>query len=244
MLKAFFVHWRLYLIEAWALGMFMVAAVFIVVLLYHPFFSFNAAIESPMVKRFLVGLGMGLTAICLINSGWGKASGAHMNPAVTLAQFQLGRLSWADTVWYILFQTIGAAVPMLLGRYFFNTYLSYPLVDYIITKPSSEGVWVAFCAEAALSFILLTTLLFLSNTRLSQYTGLIAGLLVCSFITLEAPLSGMSINPARSFGSAIAANQWQAFWLYILAPVGGMQLAALFFRMVAVPQSVSLTGQK
>jgi aquaporin Z len=238
MYKALRINWRLYLIEAWALGMFMVSATFFVVLLYHPFFSFNLAIQDPMLKRLLVGLAMGLTAIGLINSGWGKASGAHMNPAVTLAQFQLGRLSWTDTFWYILFQTIGAAIPMLIGGYFFNSYLSHPFVDYIVTKPGSEGVWVAFWAEAALSFTLLTALLFLGNTRLSRYTGLFAGLLVCSFITIEAPLSGMSINPARSFGSAIAAREWPSFWIYIVAPISGMQVSALLFRLVTQKNSI------
>jgi aquaporin Z len=231
--NAFLKNWRLYVIEAWALGMFMISATFFVVLLYHPFFSFNKNIADPITKRLLVGLAMGLTAMGIINSGWGVQSGAHMNPAVSLAQLQLGRMASADTFWYIIFQTFGAAASMLLGELLFHHLLIYPDVNYIVTKPGSGRVWVAFWAEAGLSFFLFTTLLFVSNSQYRKFTSLAAAILICMFITLESPVSGMSINPARSFGSAIAADQWQSFWIYILAPIGGMQLAALVFRLAA-----------
>jgi aquaporin Z len=241
MLKAFQSNWRLYLIEAWALGMFMVSATFFVVVFYHPIFSFNTAIQDPFFKRFLIGLAMGLTAVALIESGWGKKSGAHMNPSVTLAQLQLGRLAKEDAYWYILFQTIGATIPMVFGRLFFNNYLAYPAVDYIVTKPGPQGIWVAFIAEAGISFLLLITLLVVSNSKLNKFTSLAAGGLVCAFITLEAPLSGMSINPARSFGSAIAAQEWDSFWIYIMAPIGGMQIAAYVFQLAKNRYSAMLT---
>jgi len=65
-----------------------------------------------------------------------------------------------------------------------------------------------------------------SNSRLARYTGLFAGFLVATYITLEGPLSGMSMNPARTLASALAAHAWTALWVYFTAPPLGMLAAA------------------
>ncbi len=70
-------NWRLYLIEVWALGMFMVVASLVVIMVEHPAFPVRAVIASPVLRRAIIGVCMGLTAIGLIYSGWGKRSGAH-----------------------------------------------------------------------------------------------------------------------------------------------------------------------
>ncbi|HNF88252.1 MAG TPA: aquaporin, partial [Thiobacillaceae bacterium] len=102
-----------------------------------------------------------------------------------------------------------------------------PSVNYVVTVPGGSGRGVAFVAEAAMSFVLMLTVLTVSNRRhLNRYTALFAGSLVALFITLEAPLSGMSMNPARTLGSAWPAQVWTALWLYLTAPPLGMLLAA------------------
>jgi aquaporin Z len=86
---------------------------------------------------------------------------------------------------------------------------------------------VAFAAEAAISFGLMLVVLIVSNhTKLNAWTGVFAGALVAAYITVEAPLSGMSMNPARSFASALPAHLWSGFWVYLTAPFVGMLLAA------------------
>jgi aquaporin Z len=86
---------------------------------------------------------------------------------------------------------------------------------------------VAFLAEAVISCILMMVVLTATNRpRLARYTGLFAGLLVATFITVEAPLSGMSMNPARTVGSGFWAGDWTALWIYFTAPPLGMLLAA------------------
>ena len=86
---------------------------------------------------------------------------------------------------------------------------------------------VAFAAEVAIAFCMMTTVLAVSNSpRWARFTGLCAGALVATYITLEAPLSGMSLNPARTFASAVPATVWRAFWIYLTAPLAGMLLAA------------------
>jgi aquaporin Z len=96
--------------------------------------------------------------------------------------------------------------------------------------PGIYGNAIAFVAELTISFILMTTVLFVSNREtLARYTPYFAGALVAIYITFEAPLSGMSMNPARTFGSAFHAVYWHALWIYFTAPPLGMLAAAEVF---------------
>ncbi|HLK57715.1 MAG TPA: aquaporin [Chthonomonadaceae bacterium] len=98
---------------------------------------------------------------------------------------------------------------------------------YVTTQPGPAGVWAAFLGEIVITFLLMSVVLRVSNTpKLSRYTGLFAGTLVATYITLEGPISGMSMNPARTFASALAAWDWTALWVYFTAPLLGMLLAA------------------
>jgi aquaporin Z len=86
---------------------------------------------------------------------------------------------------------------------------------------------VAFVAEAVISFGMMLLVLTVSNaSRLMRWTGACAGLLVAAYITIEAPLSGMSMNPARTLGPAVLAHTVQSLWIYFTAPPLGMLLAA------------------
>jgi aquaporin Z len=103
-------------------------------------------------------------------------------------------------------------------------------VNFIATVPGSPGAAAAFAAEAAMSFGLMLTVLFISShPRLSGYAGLAAGALVAAFIVVEAPLSGMSLNPARTLASAVFAHTFDSLWIYFSAPPLGMLLAAELF---------------
>ena len=220
-------HWPEYLIEAWALGFFMLSAGVSVVLIETPIISIPSLIPDADIRRALIGLAMGITAIVLIYSPWGKRSGAHMNPAVTLTFLRLGKVKRWDAVFYILAQYIGGVIGVILVIWLFGSLFTEPPALYVVTVPGAEGVGVAYAAEVLLSSVLMLTILMVSNnTRFEQWTGLAAGLLVASFITFEAPLSGMSINPARTFASAFPADIWTAWWLYMTAPIVGMLLGA------------------
>ena len=97
--------------------------------------------------------------------------------------------------------------------------------------PGGSGPLVAFGAEFGISFILMSVVLRVANTsQVARYTPLFAGALVATYITLEALLSGMSMNPARTFGSALAAQLWTSLWIYFTAPLLGMLAAAEVYR--------------
>ncbi len=222
--------WKSYFIEAWALGMFMISASLFVIVFEHPDFYLNKMIPNGFIRRMCIGAAMGLTAVGLIYSKWGKHSGAHLNPAVTLANYQLNRISLQDTIGYIIAQFSGALVGILLLDIFFHLYMAHPSVNYIVTIPGQYGLQAAAFAEFLLAFILFLVVLIVSNSKLAGITGWLAGLMVFIFITFEAPISGMSINPARSFGPAFVSGIYRSFWIYIVAPVAGMQFAAYLFR--------------
>ena len=109
----------------------------------------------------------------------------------------------------------------------------------MVTVPGELGAAVAFLAEVSITFVLMLTVLCVSNTpRLARYTGLFAGGLVCLYITFEAPLSGMSMNPARSFASAFLSDNWTGLWVYFTAPLLGMSLAAALYAWLRGPAGV------
>lgn len=226
-------HWPEYLMEAAGLGLFMISAGLFTTLLLYPCSPFHGAISSPGVIRACIGAAMGLTAVALVYSPWGQQSGAHYNPAVTLTFLRLGKVRPWDAFFYIGSQFVGGLAGVLLLQVILRGSFTRPPVSYAATLPGPSGATVAFLAEGLISFVMMSTILVVSNTKLlAKYTGLFAGLLVFAFITIEAPLSGMSMNPARTLSSALPAGDWENLWIYFTAPVLGMLVAADVIRLV------------
>jgi aquaporin Z len=237
MLTALRTHWQEYLIEAWCLGTFMVSACVFGILLFHP--GSPTAGLSFELRTVLIGIAMGSTAISIICSPWGKRSGAHFNPAVTLTFLRLGKIARSDALFYILFQFAGGLLGVLATFLIFGSLLSDSAVNFVATVPGKWGVGVAFAAEVIISFFMMTMILFTSNSaRWSRLTPFLAGLFVATYISLESPVSGMSMNPARSFASAAFSGTWIGWWIYFLAPPIAMLAAAEVFVRVRGLSSV------
>jgi len=224
-------HWPEYLMEAWGLGTFMVSACLVTALIEHPGSAVRQALPDPTLRRALIGLAMGATAIGIVYSPWGKQSGAHINPSFTLAFLRLGKIAPWDAAFYTAAQFAGATVGVVLAALVLGSRIADPAVGYAVTVPGPAGPSVAFLAEAAISFGLMTLVLAATtHPRVARFTGILVGLTVAAYIGIEAPFSGMSMNPARTFGSAVVAQVWTAFWLYVAAPVAGMLAAAEVHR--------------
>ena len=219
-------HWPEYLIEALCLALFMVSAAAFATLFQHPS-SPLAAWDAPgLVRRIPMGLAMGLTAIALIYSPMGARSGAHMNPAVTVTFLRLGKIRLADAAGYIAAQFAGGAIGILVAAWLLAGLPGHPSVSFVATAPGPAGAAAAFGAELGISFLLMTTVLAFSNTpRAARFTGIGAGALVATYIVFEAPLSGMSMNPARTLGANVLASMTSSLWIYFTAPPLGMLLA-------------------
>ncbi len=232
-------HWPEYLIEGAGIGAFMLSALGFCVLLEHPASPLRAALPDPALRRVLMGLAMGATAISLVYSRFGQRSGAHFNPAFTLSFFRLGKLAPADALFYAGFQLAGAVLGTALGALLLGMLPAHPAVNYAITVPGPAGTALAFAGELAISFLQMTAVLAISNhPRLARYTGIAAGCLVATWISVEAPISGMSMNPARTLGSALVAGDFRALWIYFSAPPLGMLAAAQVYTALRGARAV------
>jgi len=220
-------HWPEFLMEAAGLGLFMISAAVVTALLEYPHSPLHHLLPDPVIRRMLIGMAMGLTAIGIIYSPWGKRSGAHLNPAVTVTFLRLGKIQGLDACFYVLAQFVGGVIGLLVAAMVIGMAIEHPAVNYVVTVPGFGGTGIAFVAEAVISFGLMLVVLIVSNrTKLNAWTGVFAGVLVALYIMVEAPFSGMSMNPARSFASALPAQLWTDFWVYLTAPFVGMLLAA------------------
>ena len=222
MMRSLRTRWTYYAIEAWALGSFMaVAGTTAVVLSRVP--------AAPILHRLMFGSAMGLTAMAIVYSPWGRRSGAHFNPAITLTYHLLGKSERWDAVFYIVAQFLGGTIVFAITAHLLEPTIAAPGVHYIVTQPGVFGPFVALIAEFVIAFMLMTTILHVSNSGFARFTGLCAGVLVAIYVTLEAPLSGMSMNPARTFASAVSAGDLTALWVYFLAPPLGTLAAAFAY---------------
>ena len=233
---AFRHHWPHYLTEGLSLALFLSCASLMVTALEYPGSALHQALLAhDALRRALLGLAMLFVVAGLVYNPWGRRSGAHINPAVTLAFWQLGQIKKADAIWYLLAQFAGALaggqlMKLLLGRYY-----AHPAVNYAVTQPIKEahGQWIAFGAEFGITFVMMAVLLLALHTkRLEKLAGWLLGGLLAVYIWLEAPLSGMSLNPARTLGSAVAAGSYRGLWVYFVAPCLAAWLATLAFSTI------------
>jgi len=169
----------------------------------------------------------GLVVMAVIYS-LGNISGAHINPAVTIGFYFAGRIPAASIPPYLIAQAIGAVLAGTTLFFLFPEHQSYGA-----TMPAID-TGRAFALEVLISFCLMFVILNVSTGH--QEKGLMAGAAIGGTVTLFAlfagPVTGASMNPARSLGPAIAALNFESLWLYFLAPIIGMCLTSPFCRLI------------
>ena len=205
----------------------MISACVFTVLLFHPGYPALGMMPSAALRRTLMGVAMGLTAVLIIHSPMGKRSGAHFNPAITLAYLRLRKIAVWDAMFYVAFQFAGGVFGVGVSAWLLGRQLAGPGVEYAVTVPGRYGTAAAFAAELFMAALLMAVVLWTSNRpRIAPYTSYCVGILIAFYILLFAPVSGFSINPARTAGSAVFAHIWTAVWVYFTAPLLGMLGAA------------------
>jgi len=225
-------HWRDYLFEAAGLGAFMLGAGLATTFFEHPDSPARQAIYSDLARHALTGLVMTAVTAAILAPAWARRSGGHINPAVTWAFWRLGRIGGWDAIFYTAAQFLGAILAPVLLVLVLGSAFAHPDVKYAASMPGPLGPWAAFAGEFAITFVLmLAILLCLSSKRLEHWTGAVAAVLVGVYIAFESPLSGMSMNPARTFGSALTAGRWEGIWIYFTAPpLAALAAAQVFTR--------------
>jgi aquaporin Z len=186
-------------------------------------------IPDAGMRRLITGFLFGTTGCLITLSPVGKISGAHINPAVSLAFWMCGKMKDHALVGYVISQMLGAAVgclPLLLwGK-------QGESVAYGNTFPGQAGIIAAFVGEAATTACLITLLyVFVSSNKLRNYTPFTIPFLYSFMVWAEGPYSGCSTNPARSFGPAVISGIYTDYWLYWLAPVTGVLLVMGFVKI-------------
>jgi len=229
-------HWRLYLFEASELAIFMFAACAFSVWLFDPASTAARAIPAALLRQVLFAAAMGAVATLIIKSPMGKRSGAHFNPACTLTYLRLGRIAKADAAFYVIAQFLGAIAGVALAVPFFGKTLALPTVRYAASTPGCCGTGGALAAELFMAVSFMAIVLWTAgSSRWSKTTAYLVGLVIALDLIFFGHVSGVGLNPARTFGSAVFADIWTALWVYFLAPVTGMLIAAeIYVRTVGL----------
>ena len=225
-------NWIHYLQEALGLAIFMISACFFGAMLEAKNSVLHLAIHSSFARTIIMGVLMGTTALFIFYSPWTSPSGSQINPAVTLSFLRMGKMCPWDVLFFILFQIVGGILAVYVMQLILGGNLVLPPVNSVATVPVA-GNLAALITEFIIAFITMTMVMFTSHhEKLKNYTRIFAGCLVCAWVIVAGPISGFGMNPARSFASALPANIWTAFWIYLFAPVAGMLLATEFFVFV------------
>jgi aquaporin Z len=210
---------------------------FVLVLIVCLAVGLNTSIYPQSANDSLAGaLAYGLTFMTLIYI-MGSYSGAHLNPAISFGFAVSGRMHWGLLLGYWIAQFLGAIAAAGLVAYFLS---GVPQANNLFGASTGyltqNNQAAAFLLEMFLTFILVLVVLFVTrNPFLSLIGGLAIGLVLTFEYLAAAPLTGASMNPARSLGPAIfTSGQWGSYWIYIVGPLTGALIAALVFKLFTV----------
>lgn len=186
-------------------------------------------LPNPGVRRLITGFLFGSTGGLIAVSFVGKVSGAHINPAVTLAFLLRNKMSGTHALGYMAAQVMGAiigTVPLLIWGGIGGS------IWYGATFPGPQYArWIALTGEIITTFAMITLLfIFIGHKRLRAFTPLLFPFLYAIMVYLEAPISGTSTNPARTLGPDLISNMWRGWWLYLIGPGFGAILAAALHK--------------
>jgi aquaporin Z len=185
---------------------------------------------NPALRRLVTGILFAGGATAVVYSPLGQRSGGHINPAVTLAFWRLGKFPGAAVPGYIAAQVAGAIVGVAAAAAVWGDLARS--VQYAATVPGEGWTWAAALVAEALATFALVFVIFVcvNKPALAAKTGLIAGAVVVALVTFEAPISGTSVNPARSAAPALFVPVFRDQWLYLAGPVIGAWLAAVAYK--------------
>jgi aquaporin Z len=224
---------RMYFAEFLGTAILLSVGLSIVIFMFGENAPGSHLIENYKLRQAITGFLFGSVGGSIALSPLGKISGAHVNPVVTMGFRLMGKMTVATTAGYILAQLAGAIVgclPLLVWGSLGKS------IDFGSTSRGT-GYTVLQClmGEVITTFALVAMLcFFIANRKLRQYTPFMIPVLYCIMVPLEADISGISTNPARSFGPAVISGQWTEWWIYWVGPIGGMLLAIILASLFAL----------
>ncbi len=232
-------NWPLYLIEGAGVTLLMVATCGVSVLFLLPDSLATRHVHNELLRHLAMAIMTGCIAVLLIHSPLGRRSGGHYNPAITLAYVVLEKVERWDAFFYVASQFTGGFLGIALAFFVLGDKLAHLPVLYAVTRPAASRIASAFCAEFTGAMLLMMVGLYVSNRpAIARYSPYFIGATIAISAFVIRPISGFSVNPARTIASATFANIWTAVWIYLTAPVLGTICASLLYHSVFGPRSV------
>ncbi len=236
-------HWPEYGAELLGTGFLIFVGLSAVVFDFGKGLLPSSLIPDVSLRRLITGLIFAGSGSLVAISPLGKLSGAHINPSVSLAFWAQGKMKHLDLICYIISQFLGAIIGEVLLILVWRNY-AHSVTNGMTLPGAGYPLWLVFVAEMSLTCLLvLLIFLFVSSHRLMRWTPLMNWFVVATMVWLESPISGTSLNPARSMGPALLTWLWTSQWLYCVAPPLGGLLAVGLFRLVTIGERDVLTGK-
>lgn len=213
---------KLIIAEMCGTGLLLLIGLSSVIFMFADGSPFVALVPSLTLRRVLNGFLFGSVGASIALSPIGKTSGAHINPIVTMGFWLMGKLTGRSAIGYVVAQLCGAvlgSLPLLLWGSMGRS------MAYGVTLPGKGySIPVVILGEVATTFCLIVYLcVFLAFHRLRNYTPFLIPVLFAIMVPIEAGISGISVNPARSFGPSVISGVWTGWWIYWIGPlIGGL----------------------
>lgn len=195
----------------------------------------STAVPQLHLQLLIVGACSGLVLAGLILSKPGKMSGGHINPAISVAMWRFGVFPGVAVVPYVVAQCAGSFLGVLAARAAWGSVVGDPPVTCAALQPGpSFSAGELFAGEAiSVGVIVYLVGFFLQRPRLAPLVPWLVGLLIGAAIALLGTSTGGSVNPARQFGPALVCAQFPFLWVYLVAPIVGAVVAAMFINRAA-----------
>lgn len=196
-------------------------------------------VHGGVVTHVGIAITFGLVVMAVIYAV-GDVSGAHINPAVTIGFAVSGKFPWSRVLPYLVAQLAGAFAASLALRSFFPDHATLGATTHAVET------WQAFAFESVLTFLLMFVIL--STATGAKEKGIMAGAAIGGTIAFEAlfggPITGASMNPARSIAPAVVSSNLADLWIYICGPILGAIVAVAFFRGVHGGTAIQTASQR
>jgi aquaporin Z len=236
-------HWPEYGAELLGTAFLLFAGVSAVIIDFGTGSPVAGDLPDQSARLLVTGLLFAGSGSLVAISPLGRLSGGHINPAVSLAFWMHGKMRHIDLGGYVVSQFLGAILGSSLVVIVWGERAS-SIGDGVTVPGAGFPLWTVFLAEVSLTFLLVIFIFhFVSSHRLMRWTPLMVWILVGVMVWLEAPISGTSLNPARSLGPALVSWTWHDQWIYFLAPPLGALLAVVIFRLLTAGERDVLTGK-
>ncbi len=236
-------HLAEYFSEFWGTAFLLLCVVGVVSVMFGSGSPVPRAVPSPSLRLLLAGLMLGSAGSLVAISPLGRLSGAHLNPAVSVGFWMLGKMHGRDMAGYVLSQMAGGLVGAFAGSRVFGR-LGRQVHEAALRPAAQVGTAGVFGSEMAATFALsLVLYTCVSHKPLLRWTPLILALSVGLLVWADGSYSGAGMNPARWFGPAFTTRTWLYGAAYALAPVFGALAAAGLRRTNLFHPSMPHTGK-